>query len=105
MQFQRLPFLIIAALVGCHVEPPPEERMPEYLAKWTAKEVPKKESLGNQAKEALGKAEAIELVFLVPDEVFGPPMKEPDKEYFNWWRVISRVPRSEEHTSELQSPC
>lgn len=101
MCFKRFFLLTIAVTFGCNAEPAREERMPEYLAKWLAEEVPKMESLGNRAKEALGKAEAIELIFLVPDENFEPPTKEPDTEYFNWWKVVSRVPLDESKRQEI----
>jgi hypothetical protein len=65
--------------------------------------MPKMESLANLTKEALGKAEAIELIFLVPDENYGPPKKEPDTEYFNWWKVVSRVPLDEKQRSDIAS--
>ncbi|MCX7421102.1 MAG: hypothetical protein NT013_16390 [Planctomycetia bacterium] len=97
MRLKRLLLLTIAATLGCNSKPPAEKQLPE----WLVKEMPKMESLSKRATEALDNAEAIELIFLVPDENYGPPMKEPDAEYFNWWKVISRVPLDESKRQEI----
>ena len=97
MFFDRVCLLTIAAALGCSAEVPPERPLPE----WLVKEMPKMELLGNQAKDALSNAEAIELIFLVPDENYDPPKKVPDAEYFNWWKVVSRVSLDENQRQEL----
>ena len=97
MYLKRLLLLTFATLLGCNAEPPQEKPLPE----WLVKEMPKMESLGNRAKEALGNADSIELIFLYPHENYGPPKKEPDAEYFNWWQVVSRAPLDESQRHEI----
>ena len=59
------------------------------------------ESLADRAKKILKDAKAIELVFLVPDENYGPPNKEPGAEYLDWWKVTGRVPLDETKLQEI----
>lgn len=55
------------------------------------REFPAMDALATQAQNALHSADSIDLVFLVPDENYSSPQKDPDKEYFNWWKVTGRT--------------
>lgn len=99
MRLKRLILLTIAATLGCNAEPPQERPLPEEspLPEWRVE----MRSIGNRVQEALSKDEGMELIFLVPDEFYGPPKKEPDTEYFNWWKVVGRVQLNDQQQQEV----
>lgn len=56
------------------------------------------------AKEVLSTATEIELYSLKPDELFGPPLeKDPDAEYFDWWKVHGKSLLDSEATLKVTS--
>jgi hypothetical protein len=81
-----LTIVLVAVVLGC-APPPPPKRTQAELIKYLLEGRDKVET---SALQALKHAASIEIVFLVPDEVYSLPKKDPKQEYFNWWKVVSR---------------
>lgn len=97
---QRLATVLCVALcavVGCEPSAEPVERISE----WRKQELPKMRSMATRVKESLNQADSMELVYLVPEELFDPPNKESDVEYFDWWKVSSRLLLDDAQTKEI----
>lgn len=79
------------SMVGCGTQPPKENKVLDAFKR----EIPEMDALATRAREALRQTGSIELFFLVPDETYSPPQKEPDKQYFDWWKITGRTVLSE----------
>jgi hypothetical protein len=75
--------------------------MADEMAEWRKQERVKNRAMATRVQELLRNPERIELVYLVPDENYGPPKKKPDVEYFNWWEVTGRRMLTDEERHRL----
>ena len=91
--------VILVCSIGCeHSQPAQSTVLDAYRA-----EFPDMDALATQAQIALRAATSTELVFLVPDEHYSPPTKEPNTEYFHWWKVTGRQLLDDQQRSKVAS--